>query len=276
MSKSGAALAGGMPTVAWDVAAESPPAALLEGADTVIHLAGIAHQHATESEYERVIVDGTRRLAEAAAEAGARSFLYLSSVKAMGAPTSRLPRAEHETNAVLTPYGAAKRAAEKALQKVHAQTGLPITVVRPVLIYGDGARGNLPQLARAARLGLPRPPELGRRSMVSLDALLDLITRLASSPLAGFHTFIACDDAPYSTAQVYDQLRRMQGLSPGRSWTPIWLWRALAASLDGVRGKGAEPTFDKLFADEVYSNAAARRATGWQPGAGLSRWGGER
>jgi nucleoside-diphosphate-sugar epimerase len=274
-SKSGATLPCGTATVALDIANEPLPAALFEGVDIVVHLAGIAHQRASGADYEQVVTGGTRRLAEAAAAAGVQHFLYLSSVKAMGAPTSRQPRSEHETNAVLTPYGAAKRAAETALRGVHEQTRLSVTVLRPALIYGDGARGNLPMLERAVRLGLPRPPEMGRRSMLSLNALLRLIAALVEAPLTGLHTFIVCDDAPYSTAQVYDQLRFKRGLSPRRSWTPAWLWRALAAALDTVQGQGAEPTFEKLFGNEVYSNAAVRRATGWQPGTVLTHRAGQ-
>ncbi|MCB1699167.1 MAG: NAD-dependent epimerase/dehydratase family protein, partial [Halioglobus sp.] len=58
LSKCGEPLAGGLPTIAVDLARSAPDDALLQGVDVVFHLAGIAHQRAPESDYNALNCSG--------------------------------------------------------------------------------------------------------------------------------------------------------------------------------------------------------------------------
>ncbi len=92
----------------------------MSGVDTVFHLASKAHAVSETlgdaSGYEEVIVGGTRCLVEAAERAGVRSFVYVSSVKAMGEGESRRPQTlpidEQSSVEPETPYGRCKLEAE--------------------------------------------------------------------------------------------------------------------------------------------------------------------
>ncbi|RLQ22701.1 NAD-dependent epimerase/dehydratase family protein [Seongchinamella sediminis] len=263
-SASGKPLADGTPTRALDLAVEQPDSQALAGVDAVLHLAGIAHRDAPADEYEAVNHRATIELARRAARAGVGAFIFLSSVKAMGPVVTNLPRSEHESGAAADPYGRSKRAAELALAAEFAASAMSVVILRPALVYGSGARGNLALLSRAVARGLPRPPEDGGRSMVGREDLAQLMLMLAASNKPGVSTYIATDGETYSTRRIYDALRRARGLGPGSGWCPRWGWR-LACRLLDLRSPHPEPAWQRLFGVETYSGAALRQELGWRP-----------
>ncbi len=185
--------------------------------------------------YRSVNVDGTRRLAEAAASSGVRRLVFLSSVKVMGetSPKGRPWRAGDEPQPA-DPYGQSKWEAEQALWSVARQTGLEVVVVRPPLVYGPGVRANFLRLMHAVERGWPLPLGLvdNRRSLLALDNLVDLLTVCAHHPDAAGQTFMASDGVDLSTAQLVRAMAAVLGLSP-RLWpVPVWLLR-LGGTLTG-------------------------------------------
>jgi UDP-glucose 4-epimerase len=101
---------------------------VLDGTDCVIHCAARAHvMNEGESDslaaYRSVNVNGTERLAEAAAAAGVRRFIYLSSIKVNGEETSiQNGFSAYDNPAPLDPYGLSKWEAELALRKISDRT----------------------------------------------------------------------------------------------------------------------------------------------------------
>lgn len=268
LSKSGMPV-GNLATTALDVAETEIPPQLLQSVDVVIHLAGIAHQQADQNDYEKVNVQATLSLAKQAQRAGVRNFIFLSSVKAMGWVESETPRGEASCSEIRTDYGESKYRAEDALQRQFANSAMSIVVLRPALVYGHGAKGNLQRLGKAVGWGMPRPPAIGRRSMLALSDLVALICELVEHPRTGFNVWIACGDIAYSTREIYDAMRLKYAKSDGMAWLPLPLWRLFARVLDGGRKIPGDSTFDKLFGTEVYTSAALQAAIGWRPQAEL-------
>jgi nucleoside-diphosphate-sugar epimerase len=265
LSRSGAPLDNGQPTIAMDLAEQTPDSDLLSGVDVFFHLAGIAHQRAQESAYTAVNYEATVRLARLASVAGVRCFVYLSSVKAMGAGQSPDVRKESECTLPVDAYGLSKWQAECVLREEFSHAGMSVAIVRPALVYGAQARGNLQSLARGVRWGLPRPPQLGRRSMIALDDLVELLCVIAQHPPSGVRTWIACGAEAYSTQEIYDLMRAGQGKGRGRAWLPRWAWQFGSNLVDAIAGRGGESTYEKLFGTALYSNAAVLEDTGWRP-----------
>jgi len=265
LSKSGTPLASGQPTIAMDLAEQYPDSDLLSGVDVFFHLAGIAHQRAQESAYSAVNYGATVRLARLASAAGVRCFVFLSSVKAMGACRSPDMRTESECLLPADAYGLSKWRAECALREEFFDDGMSVAIVRPALVFGAQARGNLQSLARAVRFGLPRPPQLGKRSMIALDDLVELLCVIAQNPPSGVRTWIACGGEAYSTQEIYDAMRAGLGKRRGRAWLPRWAWQFGASLVDLIAGRGGESTYEKLFGTALYSNAAVLEDTSWRP-----------
>jgi UDP-glucose 4-epimerase len=270
LSKNGAPLDSGEPTVALNLAEGDPAGELLQGVDVFFHLAGIAHRQERESAYDELNYRTTVRLARLASAAGIKCFIFISSVKAMGPPPSSAVRSESACTPPLDAYGLSKWRAERALQEQFCDDRMSVVIVRPALVYGVNVKGNLQRLASAVRLGLPRPPEGGSRSMIALEDLVQLLCVIAQRPPPpGVHTWIACGSDRHSTQAIYDLLREASGMGRGVGWLPRWLWRAVVHLLDIAAGRPDESTYNKLFGTELYSNAAVLRDTDWRPGIRL-------
>ncbi len=265
LSRTGTPLPDGTATVGVDLARAMPAPDLLAGRDAVFHLAGIAHRQAPAADYEQLNHQATLQLALQSAAAGVKCFLFLSSVKAMGpAPGDRL-RGESDVAPPTDGYGLSKWRAECDLRREFADSPMSVVILRPALVYGPGAAGNLQLLVRWIGRGLPRPPPGGARSMVACRDLVELMYAIAVDPPAGVRTWIVTDGERYTTRDLYDLLRRAGGRARGGAWLPLWGWRLAAAVLDLATGSRAPSTFDRLFAPELYSNAGLLDAISWRP-----------
>lgn len=176
----------------------------LEGAEIVIHLANRAHYRVPDSAGAGE-AEAAAALARAAAKAGVGRLLYMSSIRAMGNSTS--PGAPFRpTDPVLSgdAYGRRKRASERALQVATRGTGLELVILRPPLVYGPGVRGNFRALIRLVASGLPLPFAGidNRRSLISIDNLVDLVTRASVHPGAIGRVLLARDAVDLSTPEL--------------------------------------------------------------------------
>ena len=265
LSRGGATLPDGTAIKAVDLALEVLDPALFEGVDVVFHLAGIAHQQAEQEAYSALNHGASVSLAKVAAAQGVKCFIYLSSVKAMGLPADGTMRGENDCVHPVDAYGLSKLQAEQDLRALSGGNAMSMIILRPCLVYGAAPKGNLARLARAVRAGLPRPPEVGGRSMIAVGDLVELMIEIASrsSPRSG--TWIVSDGNRYSLRVIYDFMRQAMNKQPGFNWMPMWAWRLAAFMADGLRRKGVDSTYDKLFGTEVYSNAALLQDFEWRP-----------
>ncbi|MFV0478132.1 MAG: NAD-dependent epimerase/dehydratase family protein [Parahaliea sp.] len=237
----------------------------LRGIDVVCHLAGIAHQKADADNYQRVNTQATLNLARAAKQAGVRCFIFLSSVKAMGPQQDDKPREEGEVYPAQDPYGRSKWEAEKGLRILCADGAMDLIILRPCLVYGPSPKGNLRWLVRSAELGLPRPPQGGRRSLIGLNDLARLLSALVQQWPPGIHTWNVTDSCDYAACDLYDQLRSALGHTTPARYLPSTIWQLACTGLDLLRRQPRGASYGKLFEGERYSNAALLRDTGWQP-----------
>jgi nucleoside-diphosphate-sugar epimerase len=188
--------------------------ALLKDVSTVIHLAGIAHaspEHA-ESAYDRVNRVATAELAAAAQAASIRHLVFVSSIRAQTGPASR--RVLHEADAAhpTDAYGRSKLAAEDAVRTANVR----FTILRPVLVYGSGVKGNLLRLLEVAKSPWPLPFGLfrQRRSLLARQNLIGAIRFVLDSPQTLGETYIVADPSPLTLGEIIAAMRAGQGRSP--------------------------------------------------------------
>jgi len=182
----------------------------LEDIDSVIHLAGRAHflQKASPNslkEFKSLNIDGTANLAQQAASAGVKRFIYLSSIKVNGEET--LPGQPFKPEDEASPfdeYGKSKLEAERQIINIANKSDMDFVIIRPVMVYGPGVKGNLLSLIKWLSRGLPLP--LGSiknlRDMVSIQNLVDLIFLCLKHPAAANQIFLVSDDEPISTSYL--------------------------------------------------------------------------
>jgi nucleoside-diphosphate-sugar epimerase len=138
----------------------------------------------------------TLNLARQAAALGVRRFVFMSSIKVNGENTPvGQPFTTDDEPRPQDPYGISKLEAEQALMQLAGQTGMEVVILRPVLVYGPGVKANFQAMMRWLRKGVPLP--LGsldnRRSLVSLDNLVDCIATCLHHPAAANQIFLVSD-----------------------------------------------------------------------------------
>jgi nucleoside-diphosphate-sugar epimerase len=217
-----------------------------QGCDAVVHLANIAHTEASPAELHRVNVEGTIAQARGALAAGARRFIYLSSIKAA-----------HPVDA----YGRAKSIAEQALLRLQ---GLEPVILRPPLVYGPRVKANFLALMRAIARGWPLPLASieNRRSLIYVGNLADAILRCLEIPAHGkafdasggaaARVFELSDGAPVSTPELCRAIGRVLD-RPARLFPfPVALLRLL-------------PGASRLVESQVTDDSTIQAALGWRP-----------
>jgi nucleoside-diphosphate-sugar epimerase len=238
----------------------------LYGVHLVVHLAGRAHIRRDSSansmaEYERINTLGTIRLAQMAAAAHVKRFLFLSSVKVNGEETHGQPFAETDRPAPLDFYAVSKWKAEEGLLHLHRQGELSVVIIRPPLVYGPGVRANFLQLIRLVDSGLPLP--LGKiqnkRSLVGLRNLIEFITVCLHDPSAAGELFLVSDQEDLSTADLVQRLAVFLGRSPYLLPIPYQFMAIMA------RIMGKQEAFNKLCHSLQVDVEKSRKVLHWNP-----------
>jgi nucleoside-diphosphate-sugar epimerase len=176
--------------------------------DIVIHLAGRAHvldegSGNTIDEYIRINTEATLHLANQAALRGVKRFIFLSSIGVNG-DNSVQPFSEKDTPTPKSPYAISKLKAEEGLWEISRKTGLEIVIIRPPLVYAPNAPGNFGRLVSAVRSGMPLPFGAinNKRSLISINNLLDFIMLCVYHPKAANETFVISDGSDISTSNL--------------------------------------------------------------------------
>ncbi|WP_235893081.1 UDP-glucose 4-epimerase family protein [Pelomicrobium methylotrophicum] len=238
----------------------------LAGVDAVVHLAARVHvmeASAREAiaEYRRVNTAGTERLALAAAAAGVRRFVFLSTIKVNGEATRARPFAESDPPVPQDPYARSKWEAEQALHRIGAQTGMEVVILRPPLVYGPGVKGNFLSLLKIVARGVPLP--LGsvknRRSLIYVGNLADAIVKCLEHPAAAGETFLVRDAEDLSTPELVRRLACALGVAPRLiPVPPSWL-------VLGGRWLGRGAAVERLAGSLAVDDSRIRDALGWHP-----------
>lgn len=234
--------------------------------DAFVHLASRVHvmdERAADplAEFRAVNVAGSLAAASAALRAGARRFVFVSSVKALGEGEPGRPWREDDVASPIDPYGVSKLEAERELAAFGRAHGMQIVTLRPPLVYGPGVRANFRGLMRLVDRGIPLPLASvdARRSMVYVGNLADAILLLATraEPTEGvFHVSDGDDlSVPDMVRAIAAALSRPARLVP----VPVGLLRGLGR----VTGRSAQ--VDRLTGALRVDIAKLRDDIGWTP-----------
>lgn len=240
----------------------------LDGCDAVIHLAARVHvmnetSQAPLAAFREVNVNGTVELAQQAADAGIKRFIFVSTAKVNGEWTNgRRPFAPGDAPDPQDFYSISKMEAEQGLQEIARTTGMAVVIVRPPLVYGPHVKANFAAMIRWLSQGIPLP--LGavtdnRRSLVSLDNLADFLITCLEHPEAANHTFMVSDGEDLSTTALLQRLGKAMGTAPLLLPIPPVILEAGATLLG--KGDMAQRLLNSLEVD-ISKNAAL---LGWQP-----------
>jgi UDP-glucose 4-epimerase len=255
----------GAETFSADICTDRGLSEALAGAKVVVHLAGRNHvlQETAKdplAEYRRVNVDGTRNVVRAAASSGVKSFVHMSSVKAMGEGAEGI-LTENDKCDPQTPYGISKQESEEVVRSESGRSGMKSAILRLPMVYGPGNKGNMPRMIRWADRGFPFPlvqPD-NLRSMVYVGNVAAAVIAVLESLCSGRMTqgtYIVKDETDYSTRMIYSSICRELGKVPRFLPLPAALGR-IAGAISG--------DFRKVTSSFRVSSAKIQEEIGFVP-----------
>ena len=218
----------GVTWVRGDLSTPDALARLVDGAEAVIHIAGVV-KAADAAAFHAGNVLGTENVITAMKDAGVRRLVHVSSLAA------REPK--------LSLYGESKQKAESHVE----ESRLDWTIVRPPAVYGPRDTEIL-DVFKSAKWGIvPMPPE-GRASIIHVDDLARLLLAIADESAGSLPPALEPDDGR-AGGWSHKELAHAIGDAVGRRvWAPHVPSAMLmtAARLDRLfRGKGAKLTVDR-------------------------------
>lgn len=251
----------------FDMLGDNDWSTVLADIDVVVYLAGKAHATCppnaeTDGEYMKINCDAAVEAAKAAAESFVRRFIYISSVGVNGEQSS-VPFCEADIPTPLGPYAQSKYAAELKLFHISQQSGLEVVVVRPPMVVGPNAPGNVGKIVKWAghRILLPLP--LGytqnKRSVVGLSNLISFITICLAHPRAANEVFFVADGVDLSTTQLLEHFAVAFGKKPILVPIPPRLLRL------ALRMMGKRKLAIRLLGDFQVNTGKARNLLDWNP-----------
>lgn len=227
--------------------------------DVIFHLAAYAHVNHTS---RKLLVDtnvhGSRRLLQAAQQAGVRRIVLFSSILAATADTD---------------YGQSKREAERLLLDAAMTDGIEVCCLRPANVYGPGMQGNLQTLIRLIdkRLFPPLPARAGQMSLVGVEDLCQAALLAAIDPQANGKTYTVTDGQSYALHDIEQAIRLALGQRLRRWSVPLWalcvpaLLLELVGRLLRLQSLPGLRSYRVLTADSRVSGEAICRELGYTP-----------
>jgi nucleoside-diphosphate-sugar epimerase len=251
----------------------------VQGVDRVYHCAALAADWGYSwSTFRAINVTGTGNLLEAAVEAGVSRFIYVSTSDVYGYPD--YPADETAPYRLRGwPYGDTKIEAEQRVWALYQKHSLPITVVRPVSIYGPRSNSFVLEIAELLKKGSLL--HIGRRGkpagLAYVTNVVDVLLRAADSEKSIGQAYNASDGSDISWRQYVDQLAKIVGMPSPRlviPHRPAYLAGWLMERVYGALRIETRPLLTRMAVelwstDQGFPIEKARRELGYEPEVGF-------
>jgi nucleoside-diphosphate-sugar epimerase len=249
----------------------------VDGVTTIYHLAGRLYHPGVPSElYYQTHVEGSRTLLNACqGQTQLQRIVYVGTTGVHGI-TGEKPAAEDAPFAPTNPYEATKLEGELLALKAYQEQGLPVSVIRPGLVYGPGDL-HLLGFFVSIKKGLFRVIAGGEARLhpVYIDDLTSALLLCAESPQALGRSYTIAGDRPVTIKELATAIAHAQGRELAGGSIPLWLANlasdifALVPGLQGERAPLTRSRVKFLTNSRVYDISRAESELGYTPRIGL-------
>lgn len=236
--------------------------------DVVLHACGKAHVIPKSEEEKQAFFDvnyqGTVNLCSALEKVGVpRALIFISTVAVYGCEFGKLITEDHPLNGD-TPYAKSKIMAEEYLIRWCQKNNVILGILRPSLLAGKNAPGNLGAMVNGIRKGFYMNIAGGKvvKSILMAEDIARLLPLIAEK--GGIYN--VCDTRQPSFGQISEQVAKQLGKGKPLN-IPYWVAWCMAKVGDCLGTKAPINSYklDKMTKDLTFSNEKARKELGWEP-----------
>lgn len=236
--------------------------------DIVLHAAGKAHVYPkTEAEKQAfydVNYTGTIHLCEALEKVGIpKALVFISTMNVYGDKPGNMDTEDSRPLVGDSPYSDSKIKAEEYLTKWCKQNNVVLGILRPALLAGTNAPGNLGAMVNGIKTGkyLSIAGGKARKSMLMAEDIANLVPLVAEK--GGVYN--VCDDYNPSFGELESTIAKQLGKRKPIS-IPYWMAKCLACVGDLFSFFPINSSrLEKIVTSDTWSNEKAKRELGWQP-----------
>lgn len=241
---------------------------LPEHYDVVLHAAGKAHVVPKTEAEKQLFFDinyqGTVNLCLALEKVGVpRALVFISTVAVYGCDFGDMITEEHALEGE-TPYAKSKRMAEEYLTGWCKEHGVVLGILRPSLLAGKNAPGNLGAMVNGVRKGFYMNIAGGKvvKSILMAEDIAHLLPLVAEKG----GTYNVCDTRQPSFGELSISVAKQLGKGKPLN-IPYWMAWSLAKVGDLLGSKAPINSYklEKMTQSLTFSNEKARRELGWEP-----------
>lgn len=241
---------------------------LLDHYDVVLHACGKAHMVPKTEEEKQAFYDvnyiGTIHLCDALEKVGVpKTLVFISTVAVYGLDTGELISEDHPLNGI-TPYADSKKKAEEYLIKWCESNDVILGILRPSLLAGKNAPGNLGAMVNGIKKGYYFNIAGGKtkKSIMMAEDIAHILPLIEDR--GGVYN--VCDDYHPTYGEISKSVAKQLGKHTPFNM-PYWMaWcAAKVGDLMGQKAPINSYRLTKMTESLTFSNEKAKRELGWQP-----------
>lgn len=241
---------------------------LPEKYDIVLHACGKAHvvpkTEAEKKAFFDVNYTGTKHLCEALEKVGVpKAIVFISTVAVYGCEYGDLITEEHPLEGK-TPYAKSKIMAEEYLTEWCKKNNVILGILRPSLLAGKGAPGNLGAMVNGVRKGFYMNIAGGK--VIKSILMAEDIARILPTLVEKGGTYNVCDTRQPSFGELSISVAKQLGKGKPMN-IPYWMAWGMAKVGDLLGSKAPINSYklEKMTKSLTFSNEKARKELGWEP-----------
>ncbi len=244
------------------------------GCDIVFHCAAVVTDWAPKKLFREITVGGAENIARAAVEANVKRLVDMSTCDVFGTREDIVMDESMPLQYWGEPYPDSKIDSEKIMWRYHREKGLPVTMVYPLWVFGEGDRTFVPLLADAI---IKKEMIFWRKNAIVwptyIENLVDLLMLIAVDDRAVGNGYLVHDGESTTLEEFCDGIASALGVPPVKTYIPYWSAMAAARLMEFIwrlfriekRPLLTTYTVTNLGSRFRFSIEKAERELGWKP-----------
>ena len=242
--------------------------------DIIFHTAAIVTDWAKKELFWEVTVGGAENICRAAVDAKVSRLVDISTCDVFGTDESKVMDESLPLQYWGEPYADSKIDAEKVMRRYHKEQGLPLTMVYPLWVFGEGDQTFVPLLADAI---IKKELIFWRKGAIVwptyIDNLVDLLMLISEDERAIGNGYLVHDGESTTLEEFCTGIAEALGVPPIKTYIPYWAAMATARVMEFIwkllriqkRPLLTTYTVTNLGSRFRFSIDKAERELGWKP-----------